>query len=131
MNSFSQFTLQPAFVGAWAINRALGMTFSLSYQYTHASSEAIAVKTNLLSANALFDFDMNELHWVPIGLTAGAATSFSVADVSFLQFRYQFGIFYTAVKPFNVGLEILYSRAPVVGETKIFLSSRRANSPPI
>lgn len=120
VNRLSQFTLKPAFVGAWAIEKSLGMTFSLSYQYTHASSENAAIQANLLAASATFDFDMNV---VPIGLIGGFTTQFSVAQSKFLSFRYNFGIFYTAVKPLNVGFEIVYNRAPVIGNTEIFLSS--------
>jgi hypothetical protein len=123
VNSFSQFTLKPAFVGAWAINKALGLTFSATYLYTNASSPNTAVHANLLSTQAVLDFDMNALHWVAIGLLAGAKTEFSVADVRFLTFQYNFGIFYTGVKPLNVGFEVVYNRAPVVGNSEIFLSS--------
>ena len=123
VNSFTQYTLSPAFVGAWAISKPLGMTFSMSYTFTHGSGEELGGSAHLLGGNVLFDFDMNELGWVPIGLLGGFSTSFSVSDTKFLQFRYQFGIMYTAVKPLNVGVEFLYNRAPVVGNTNIFLSS--------
>jgi hypothetical protein len=123
VNSFSQFTLKPAFVGAWAIDKAVGMTFSLSYQYTNASSANNAISANILSPNVTFDFDMSALNWVPIGLLGGVATEFSVGDVRFRSFRYDFGIYYTGVKPLNVGFEFVYNRAPIVGNTEVFLSS--------
>jgi hypothetical protein len=123
VNSFTQYKLNPAFVGAWAISRPLGVTFSLGYTFTHGSDSVIGASANLLATNVLFDFDMNELGWVPIGLLGGFATSFAVSNTKFLEFRYQFGVMYTAVKPLNVGLELLYDRAPVVGNTNIFLSS--------
>jgi hypothetical protein len=124
VNSFSQFSLRPAFVGAWAIHRALGLTFSLGYQYTSASSTtALTQDVNLLEGDAMLDFDMKELNWVPIGLVAGFTTQFGAAKAKFLSFRYNFGIFYTAVKPLNVGFEIVYNRAPIVANTRVFLSS--------
>jgi hypothetical protein len=123
VNSFTQYTLNPAFVGAWAISKPFGMTFSMGYTFTHGSDSVLGGSAHLLGTNVLFDFDMKELGWVPIGLLAGFSTSFSVSDTKFLQFRYQFGIMYTAVKPLNVGVEFLYNRAPVVGNTNIFLSS--------
>jgi hypothetical protein len=124
VNSFTEFRLKPAFVGAWAIDRALGLTFSLAYEYSaHSSTSAVTQTVNLLTANAMLDFDMKELNWVPIGLIAGFTTQFGVANAKFLSFRYNFGIFYTAVKPLNVGFEIVYNRAPVVANTQIFLSS--------
>jgi hypothetical protein len=124
VNSFSQFTLKPTFVGAWAINRALGMTFSLGYQYTSPSSTtAVTQPVHLLEANAMLDFDMKELNWVPIGLIGGFTTDFGVANAKFVAFRFNFGIFYTAVKPLNVGFEVVYNRAPVVANTQIFLTS--------
>jgi hypothetical protein len=124
VNSFSQLTLKPAFVGAWAIDRALGLTFSLAYEHSsHSNTSAVTQAVDLLTASAMLDFDMKELNWVPIGLTGGFTTQFGVADAKFLTFRYNFGIFYTAVKPLNVGFEIVYNRAPVVSNTQIFLSS--------
>jgi hypothetical protein len=126
VNSFSQYILKPAFVGAWTIVRPLGLTFSLAYQYTHYSSSSAGSKTNLVMSNAVFDFDMAKLNWVPIGLLAGFQTSFSADSTAFLQFRWQFGIFYTGVRNLNVGVEIVYQRAPVVGGTEIFLSSLQA-----
>ena len=59
----------------------------------------------------------------PIGFLGGFATNFSVDSTKFLEFRYQFGIMYTGVRALDVGLELLYNRAPVVGNTNIFLSS--------
>jgi hypothetical protein len=124
VNSFSQFTTRPTLLGAWAIHRALGLTFSLGYQHTVASSSgAVDAEAKLFQANTTLDFDLKELNWAPIGLLAGFTTQFGVAEVKFVSFRYNFGIFYTAVRPLNVGLEIVYNRAPVVGSTKIFLSS--------
>jgi hypothetical protein len=123
VDSFSSFTLNPAFVGAWAISKPLGVTFSVGYTYTHTSNNEAGINANLLATNVLFDFDLQELKWAPIGLLAGFSTSFSVSDVRFLEFRYQAGIMYTGVKALNVGLEVLYNRAPVVGNTNIFLSS--------
>jgi len=123
VNSFSQFTVNPIFVGAWAIHRSLGMTFSVGYQHTYASNENYSTGKDLAQGKATFDFDMKELNWAPIGLVAGFGTQFSLADPRFLSFRYNFGIFYTAVRPLNVGLEVLFNRAPVIGNTQIFLSS--------
>jgi hypothetical protein len=123
VNSYSQFTIVPAFVGSWAISKPLGVTFSASYQYTHASDDTVSATASLLSGNVLFDFDMGELNWVPIGLIGGFTTSFAIADTRFLSFQYQFGIFYTGVRPLNVGFEVVYNRAPVVGNSNIFLSS--------
>jgi hypothetical protein len=123
VNSSSVFTLKPAFVGAWAINKAVGMTFSLEYKYTSVSGGTAGGSANLFQSSVLFDFDMNALNWVPIGFIGGFQTQFSVGDTKFREFQYNFGIFYTAVKPLNVGLEVVYNRAPVVGNTEIFLSS--------
>jgi hypothetical protein len=123
VNSYGQFTLSPAFVGSWAISKPLGVTFSATYQYTHASDDTVTTTASLLSGNILFDFDMGELNWVPIGLIGGFSTSFAVSDTKFLSFRYQFGIFYTGVRPLNVGFEVVYNRAPVVGNSSVFLSS--------
>ena len=123
LNSFSQFTVKPAVVGSWAISEAFGLTYSFAYQYTGASASYTGVYANLLALNVLVDFDMYALKWVPIGLFAGFQTSFSVSDTKFLQYQYQFGIFYTGVRPLDVGLEILYLRSPIVGNTSIFLSS--------
>jgi hypothetical protein len=123
VNSFSQFTVNPLFVGAWAIHRSLGMTFSLGYQHTHASNDNYSTGRDLVQGHVLLDFDMKELKWAPIGLVAGFGTQFSLAEPKFLAFRYNFGIFYTAIRPFNVGLEVLFNRAPVIGNTQIFLSS--------
>jgi len=123
LNSFSQFTVKPAVVGAWAISEAFGLTYSLAYQYTGASASYSSIHSNLLAANILVDFDMYSLKWAPIGLFAGFTTNFSVADTKFLQYQYQFGIFYTGVRPLDVGLEILYNRAPIVANTNVFLSS--------
>jgi len=126
LNSFSQFTLQPAVVGAWAISEAFGLTYSLSYQYTSASSSHSGISSNLLALNVLVDFDMYSLKWAPIGLFAGFKPSFSMTDTKFLRWQYQFGVFYTGVRPLNVGLEILYNRSPIVGNTEVFLSSLSA-----
>ena len=126
VNSFSQLTLKPAVVGAWAISEAFGLTYSFAYQYTNSSASYAAVHNNLLALNVLVDFDMYSLKWVPIGLFAGFNTAFSVGDTKFLQYQYQFGIFYTGVRPLDVGLEILYLRSPIVGNTEIFLSSLSA-----
>jgi len=123
LNSFSQFTLKPAVVGAWAISKAFGLTYSLAYQYTNSSASYAAIHANLLSVNVLVDFDMYSLKWVPIGLFAGFTTNFSVTDTKFLQYQYNFGIFYTGVRPLDVGLEILYNRSPIVANTNVFLSS--------
>jgi hypothetical protein len=123
VDSFSAFSVSPAFVGAWAISKPLGVTFSVSYTHTQSSNGESGINANLLATNVLFDFDLKELNWAPIGLLAGFATSFSVSDVKFLEFRYQAGVMYTGVKALNVGLEVLYNRAPVVGNTNIFLSS--------
>lgn len=123
VNSYSKFTLAPTFVGAWAIAKPFGLTFSLGYVYAHASSPDVTLKSDLLSATTLFDFDMSRLNWVPIGFFVGFQTQFSVSDTQFLQYRYQFGIFYTGVKQLNVGVEFLYQRAPIVGAGEVFLSS--------
>jgi hypothetical protein len=123
INSFNQYSLNPAFVGAWTVTRSLGMTFSGSYTFTHGSDSVLGASAHLLGSNILFNWDMNELGWVPIGLLGGFATSFTVSDTRFLEFRYQFGIMYTGVRALDVGLEILYNRAPVIGNTNIFLSS--------
>jgi hypothetical protein len=123
VTSTSSFTLTPAFVGAWAIDKALGFTFSASYQYSSASNGTTSGVANLLSVNGVFDFDLAALNLVPIGFLGGFQTEFSVDSTKFLQFRYQGGIFYTGVKALNVGLEIVYLRAPVVGATDVFLSS--------
>jgi len=123
VNSFNQVTLNPAFVGAWSISRLVGMTFNLSYQWTHGSSEELGASANLFGSNVLFDFDLNSVNVAPIGFLAGFATQFSVDSTKFLEFRYQFGIMYTGVRALDVGLELLYNRAPVVGNTNIFLSS--------
>jgi hypothetical protein len=123
VNSFTQYSLNPAFVGAWTVTKSLGMTFSGSYTFTHGSDSVLGASAHLLGSNILFDWDMNELGWVPIGLLGGFATSFTVSDTRFLEFRYQFGIMYTGVRALDVGLELLYNRAPVIGNTNIFLSS--------
>ena len=123
VNSFTQISLNPAFVGAWAISRLVGMTFNVSYAYTHGSSEELGATANLFGSNVLFDFDLNSVNVAPIGFLAGFATNFSVDSTKFLQFRYQFGILYTGVRALDVGLEVVYNRSPVVGNTNIFLSS--------
>jgi hypothetical protein len=123
VNSFSQFTVNPIFVGAWAIHPSLGMTFSLGYQHTHASNDNYSTGRDLVQGNVTLDFDMNALKWAPIGLLAGFGTQLSLTEPKFLSFRYNLGIFYTAVRPLNVGLEIVFNRAPVIGNTQIFLSS--------
>jgi hypothetical protein len=123
VNSFTQVRLNPAFVGAWAISRLVGLTFNVSYQWTHGSSEELGATANLFGSNILFDFDLNSVNVAPIGFLAGFATNFSVDSTKFLQFRYQFGILYTGVRALDVGLEVLYNRSPVVGNTSIFLSS--------
>ena len=123
VNSFSQFTINPAFVGAWAIHQSLGMTFSAGFQHTYASNDNYSTGKDLVQGNVAFDFDMNALKWAPIGFLAGFGTQFSLTEPKFLSFRYNFGIFYTAVRPLNVGLEIVFNRAPVIGNTQIFLSS--------
>jgi len=122
INSSSSFTINPAFVGAVAISKVIGVTFSLGYQHTTASSDTYSAAANLIAGNGVFDFDFSSLG-VPIGFLAGFQTEFSADSTSFLQFRYQTGIFYTGVKAVNVGLEIVYLRAPVVGATDVFLSS--------
>ena len=123
VNSFTQVTLNPAFVGAWSISRLVGLTFNLSYQYTHGSSEELGSTANLMGTNILFDFDLNSVNVAPIGFTAGFATNFSVDSTKFLEFRYQAGIMYTGVRALDTGVEVVYNRAPVVGNTNIFLSS--------
>jgi hypothetical protein len=123
VDSYQQFTFQPSFVGAWAIARPLGLTFSLGYAYAHASSPNIQLKSNVISGEVLFDFDLGKLDSAPIGFIGGFQTLFSVADTAFLQYRYQFGIFYTGVQALNVGVEFLYTRAPIVGASNVFLSS--------
>ena len=123
VNSFSQFTVNPIFVGAWGIHRSLGMTFSAGYRHTHASNDNYSTGKDLVQGNVTLDFDMKELNWAPIGLLAGFGTQFSLAEPKFLSFRYNFGIFYTAMRPLNVGLEVLFNRAPVIANTQIFLSS--------
>jgi hypothetical protein len=124
LNSSSSFTFIPAFVGAWAISKSLGFTFSFSHQHPTNSSASTLGHVN--AVNGVFDWDLAELNLVPIGLLAGFQTTFGVDTTRFIQFRYQFGLFYTAVKPLNVGLEVVYLRAPVVGATEIYLSSIQA-----
>ncbi len=125
--SAGSYSLQPAFVGAWAIQNWVGLTFSLAYFYTNATtSSSVTGVTNsisLLAANAIFDFDLKPACKVPIGFLLGFQSEFSVNATEIRQYRYQAGIFYTDVKPLNVGLEIIYQRAPVVGNTNVFLSS--------
>ncbi len=127
VTSAGSYTFQPAFVGAWAIEKWVGFTFSASYQFTNATTQDnLGQTTNAASfflLNGVFDFDLNPACKVPIGFLAGFQTAFSASQTRFLQFRWQTGIFYTAVKPLNVGLEIDYVRAPVVGSTEVFLSS--------
>lgn len=123
VNNTSSFSFTPAFVGAWALDKSLGLTFSASYQYTTANNSNTSASTNLIAANAVFDFDLAGLNFVPTGFLGGFQTTFSADATKFLQFRYQFGIFYTRVKALNVGLEVVYLRAPVVGVTDVFLSS--------
>jgi hypothetical protein len=125
INSTSSFTFNPAFVGAVTISKVVGFTFSAGYSHTTATSDNASASANLIVGNGIFDFDFASLG-VPIGLLAGFQTEFSADSTAFLQFRYQTGIFYTAVKPLNVGMEIVYLRAPVVGATDIFLSSVQA-----
>jgi len=124
LNSSHTFTAVPAFVGAWAISKSLGFTFSLSHQ--HPLNSSTSAFAHFTAINGVLDWDLAELNLVPIGFLAGFQTSFGVDTPRFLQFRYQFGLFYTAVKPLNVGLEIVYLRAPVVGATEIYLSSIQA-----
>jgi hypothetical protein len=126
VDNTSAFTFNPAFVGAWAIQKWVGFTFSAGYQHTSASSGTNSATANLIAVNGVFDFDLASLNWVPIGFLGGFETEFSVDSTKFRQFRYQFGVFYTGVKALNVGLEIVYQRAPVVGATDIFLSSVQA-----
>ena len=126
VNSSNSFTFNPAFVGAWALEKWVGFTFSAGYQYSSASNGTSSGAANLIAVNGVFDFDLAALHWVPIGFLGGFQTEFSADSTKFLQFRYQFGIFYTGVKALNVGLEVVYLRAPVVGATTIFLSSVQA-----
>jgi hypothetical protein len=123
VNSSSSFTFNPAFVGAWAIAQSLGFTFSVGYQHSTASNGSTSGAANLLALNGVFDFDLAGLNLVPIGFLGGFQTVFSADSTKFLQFRYQTGIFYTGVKPLNVGLEIVFLRAPVIGSTDVFLSS--------
>ena len=66
---------------------------------------------------------MNALHWIPVGVMAGFTTQFDLTEATFRSFRYNFGLFYTAVKPLNVGVEVVYSRSPVFANTQVFLSS--------
>jgi hypothetical protein len=126
VNSTSSFTFTPAFVGAWAIHKSLGFTFSASYQHTTASDGTTSGAANLIAANGVFDFDLAGLDVAPIGFLGGFQTTFSADSTKFLQFRYQTGIFYTGVKALNVGVEIVFLRAPVVGATDVFLSSVQA-----
>jgi hypothetical protein len=123
VNSSSSFTIVPAFVGAWAIQKWVGLTFSAAYTYTTASLASSSATANLLAANAVFDFDLAPLNLVPIGFLAGFQTEFSADSTRFLQFRWQTGILYTGVKALNAGLEVVYLRAPIVGNTNVFLSS--------
>jgi len=123
LTNSSQTTFQPALVGAWAIHKSLGVTFSLAYQYTRGSGDNPTVLAHLLGANAMLDFDMNALHWIPFGLLAGFTTQFDLTETRFVSYRYNFGLFYTAVKPLNVGLEVVYARSPVFSNTHVFLSS--------
>jgi hypothetical protein len=123
ITSSSSFTINPAFVGAWAISKLVGFTFSLGYSFTTASNSTTSGTANLIAGNGVFDFDLGALNLVPIGFIAGFQTEFSADSTSFLEFRYQGGVFYTGVKALNVGLEVVYLRAPVVGATEIFLSS--------
>ena len=123
-------SITPAFVGAWAIQKSLGLTFSAAYSFNSASATNINTTTSttasLISMNALFDFDLAGLNVAPIGFLGGFQTTFSASQTKFLQFRYQFGIFYTGVKELNVGLELVYSRAPVIGNLDTFISSIQA-----
>jgi len=123
LTNTSQTTFQPALVGAWAIHKSLGMTFSLAYQYTHGSGDNPTVLAHLLGANVMLDFDMKGLNWIPFGLVAGFTTQYDLSEARFASYRYNFGLFYTSVKPLNVGLEIVYARSPVFSNTHVFLSS--------
>ncbi len=124
LNNSNSFTFVPAFVGAWAICKSLGLTFSLSHQ--HPTNSSVSMFAHFTAVNVVFDWDLAELNLVPIGFLAGFQTAFGVDTPRFFQFRYQFGLFYTAVKPLNVGVEVVYLRAPVVGATEVFLSSIEA-----
>ncbi len=121
------YSLEPAFVGAWAIQKWVGFTFSAAYLYSNATSTnsvtGVTNSASLLALNGLFDFDLKPACDVPLGFLAGFETQFSVNATAFRQYRWQFGIFYTGVKALNTGVEIVYQRAPVVGATEIFLSS--------
>jgi hypothetical protein len=123
VDSYKKFNFNPAFVGAWAISRPFGLTFSLGYIYASGGTSSSSLASNLLQLTTLLDFDLSRLDLVPIGFIGGFQSQFAVADTKFLQWRYQFGIFYTGVKQFNVGVEFLYQRAPIVGGTTVFLSS--------
>ena len=127
ITSSTGYQLLPAFVGAWAIEKWVGLTFAAGYTFTNANASngnSTSTQTaNLVSGNAMFDFDLGALHWIPIGFIAGFQTTFSANQTQFLQFRYQFGIFYTGVKLLNVGLEVDYNRAPVVANLETFISS--------
>jgi hypothetical protein len=127
VTSTGSYSLEPAFVGAWAIQKWVGLTFSLAYLFNNATStNSVTGQTNsisLLAANALFDFDLKPACDVPLGFLAGFETEFSANATAFRQYRWQFGMFYTGVKQLNAGAEVVYQRAPVVGATQIFLSS--------
>ncbi len=127
VTSAGSYSFEPAFVGAWAIQKWVGFTFSLAYLFNNATStNAISGETNsvsLMALNGLFDFDLKPACDVPIGFLAGFQTEFSVNATTFRKYRWQFGMFYTGVKALNTGVEIVYQRAPVVGNTEVFLSS--------
>ncbi len=125
--SAGSFTIEPAFVGAWAIAKWVGLTFSLAYTYNNATTKntitGVTNSISLLSAGALFDFDLDPACGVPLGFLLGFSPEFSVNATAFRQWKYQTGIYYTGVKPLNIGLELVFQRAPVIGATSVFLSS--------
>ena len=127
VTSAGSYSLRPAFVGSWAMAKWVGFTFSASYFYNNATTKnsitGVTNSVSLLQGNAVFDFDLKPACAVPIGFLAGFQTEFSVNATAFRQWRYQFGMFYTGVPNLNTGAEVVYQRAPVVGNTEIFLSS--------
>jgi len=126
VTSQGSYALQPAFVGSWAIAKWVGFTFSAAYEYSNATSSNSAgtstSNVSVLTGNGLFDFDLASVG-VPIGFLAGFQSTFSVNALQFRQYRWQTGIFYTGVKPLNVGIEIVYQRSPVVGNLDTFITS--------
>ena len=126
VTSQGNYSLQPAFVGAWTIAKWVGLTFSASYGFSNATSSNSAgtstSNVSLLSGGGLFDFDLASVG-APIGFLLGYGATFSANAAQFRQFQWQTGIFYTGVKPLNLGLEIVYRRAPLIGNLDTFVSS--------